>query len=407
MAERYYPNEMPYLTVQELVPENAKDSLIKLLSLPYDTIGQRLKQDAINLKDEVVRETWGAKGRRIYDYRLYTGTLGTAYLLFKSYQVTRNNDDLALCSEIIQACDAACDGSGPPTFIGGHAGIYALGAVAAKNIGDDQLCQQYLTKFKEIKLPIDLGDDLFYGRAGYLWACSFLNKHLGKGTISISQMRAIVNELIKSGRKLSKLENLKSPLMYESRGKRYWGAAHGLAGVVNALLDMELKEDEIEDVKGTLRYMIKNRFSSGNYRISEGDESDVLVHWCHGAPGVALTLAKAAKVFADEEFLEAAREAEEVVWKRGLLKRIGICHGLSGNAYVFLSLYRLTGKEEYLYKSKAFASFLHDRAHTFISEGIMHKGDHPFSLFEGIAGMAHLFLDILEPSESRFPAYEL
>lgn len=106
-----------------------------------------------------------------------------------------------------------------------------------------------------------------------------------------------MNEVIKSGRKLSKLENLKSSLMYESRGKRYWGAAHGLAGIMNVLLDMELKEDEVEDVKGTLRYMIKNRFSSGNYRTSEGDESDVLVHWCHGAPGVALTLAKAAKVY--------------------------------------------------------------------------------------------------------------
>ncbi|KAK6785476.1 hypothetical protein RDI58_018931 [Solanum bulbocastanum] len=341
MAERYYPNEMGELSIVELSPENAKDSLTKLLSLPYDTISQRLKLDAINLKDEVVRETWAAKGRHVNDYRLYTGTLGTAYLLFKSYQITQNNDDLALCSDIIQACDAACNGSGPPTFIGGHAGIYALGAVAAKNNGDDQLCQQFLTKFKEIKLPKDLGDDLFYGRAGYLWAY------------------------------------------------------------------MELKQDEIEDVKGTLRYMIKNRFSSGNYRTSEGDESDVLVHWCHGAPGVALTLAKAAKVFGDDEFLEAAREAGEVVWRRGLLKRIGICHGISGNAYVFLSLYRLTGKEEYLYKAKAFACFLHDRAHTFICEGIMHKGDHPFSLFEGIGGMACLFLDLVEPFESRFPAYEL
>ncbi|XP_060188072.1 lanC-like protein GCR2 [Lycium barbarum] len=407
MAERYYRNEMPDLSIQELAPEHAKDSLSKLLSLPYDTISQRLKQDAINLKDEVVRETWAAKGRRVHDYRLYTGTLGTAYLLFRSYQVTGNKDDLTLCSEIIQSCDSACGGSGPPTFIGGHAGIYALGAVAAKNSGDDQLFEHYLTKFKEIKLPIDLPDDLFYGRAGYLWSCSFLNKHLGKGTISISQMRAIVNELIKSGRKVSKLENLKSPLMYESRGKRYWGAAHGLAGVMNVLLDMELKEDEIEDVKATLRYMIKNRFSSGNYRTSEGDERDELVHWCHGAPGVALTLAKAAKVFGDEDFLEAAREAGEVVWKRGLLKRIGICHGISGNAYVFLSLYRLTGKEEYLYKAKAFACFLHDRAHTFISEGIMHRGDHPFSLFEGIGGMAYLFLDLVEPSESRFPAYEI
>ncbi|KAJ8567885.1 hypothetical protein K7X08_020607 [Anisodus acutangulus] len=407
MADRYYPNEMPDLSIQEMAPENAKDSLSKLLSLPYDTISQRLKQDAINLKDEVVRETWAAKGRSVHDYSLYTGTLGTAYLLFRSYQVTGNKDDLAHCSEIIRACDAACGGTGPPTFIGGHAGIYALGAIAAKNSGDDQLCEHYLTKFKEIKLPIDLPDDLFYGRAGYLWSCSFLNKHLGKGTISISQMREIVNELIKSGRKLSKLKNFKSPLMYESRGKRYWEAPHGLAGVMNVFLDMELKEDEIEDVKGTLRYMIKNRFSSGNYRTSEGDERDELVHWCRGAPGVALTLAKAAKVFGDEEFLEAAREAGEVVWKRGLLKRIGICHGISGNAYVFLSLYRLTGKEEYLYKAKAFACFLHDTAHTFISEGIMHRGDHPFSLFEGIGGMAYLFLDLVEPSESRFPAYEI
>lgn len=50
----------------------------------------------------------------------------------------------------------------------------------------------------QIKLPIDLGDDLFYGRAGYLWACSFLNKHLGRGTISISQM---VNKYSTSSRK--------------------------------------------------------------------------------------------------------------------------------------------------------------------------------------------------------------
>jgi lantibiotic modifying enzyme len=84
--------------------------------------------------------------------------------------------------------------------------------------------------------------------------------------------------------------------MYEWHGKKYWGAAHGLAGIMNVLMDMELKPDEVEDVKGTLRYLIKNRFSSGNYPSSEGSESDRLVHWCHGAPGVALTLVKAAEV---------------------------------------------------------------------------------------------------------------
>lgn len=58
-----------------------------------------------------MRETWAAEGRRVYDYTLYTGTLGTAYLLFKSYQVTGNKDDLSLCSEIIQACEVYSEAS--------------------------------------------------------------------------------------------------------------------------------------------------------------------------------------------------------------------------------------------------------------------------------------------------------
>jgi lantibiotic modifying enzyme len=103
-----------------------------------------------------------------------------------------------------------------------------------------------------------------------------------------------VDEVITSGRKLA--HKGRCPLMYEWHGKKYWGAAHGLVGIMNVLMDMELKPDEVEDVKGTLRYLIKNRFSSGNYPSSEGSESDRLVHWCHGAPGVTLTLVKAAEV---------------------------------------------------------------------------------------------------------------
>ncbi|PIN00501.1 hypothetical protein CDL12_26994 [Handroanthus impetiginosus] len=195
--------------------------------------------------------------------------------------------------------------------------------------------------------------------------------------------------------------------MFEWYGEKYWGAAHGLAGIVHVLMEFELTPDELEDVKGTLRYMIRNRFPSGNYPASEDDKGrDVLVHWCHGAPGIALTLVKAAEVFGDKEFLKAAMDAAEVVWNRGLLKRVGICHGISGNAYVFLSLYRLTGIVEYLYRAKAFACFLLDRAPMLMARGEMHGGDNVFSLFEGMAGMAHLFLDMVQPVNARFPAYD-
>ena len=86
--------------------------------------------------------------------------------------------------------------------------------------------------------------------------------------------------------------------MFEWYGEKYWDAAHGLAGIMHVLMDMPLKPDELENIKGTLKYMINNRFPSGNYPASEEDSKrDVLVHWCHGAPGIALTLVKAAKFF--------------------------------------------------------------------------------------------------------------
>ncbi|KAJ4975584.1 hypothetical protein NE237_000690 [Protea cynaroides] len=408
MADRFFHNEMPDFVpeaTEETAVEDVADSLLKLVSLPYSTLAQRFMRAALDLKETIVMETWVLKGRRVKDFSLYTGALGTAFLLLKSFQVTQNSNDLKHCSDIVKACDSASRGSGAVTFICGRAGVCALGAVAAKDAGDEQLCNYYITKFKEIKLPKDVPDELLYGRVGFLWACSFLNKHIGEGTIPPSYTSVVVNEIIKNGRRLSKRGS--SPLMYEWHGKKYWGAAHGLAGIMHVLMHMQPKPDEVEDVKGTLRYMIKNRYPSGNYPSSEGSESDRLVHWCHGAPGVTLTLAKAAEVFGVEEFLRAAGDGGEVVWSRGLLKRVGICHGVSGNAYTFLSLYRLTGNVEFLYRAKAFACFLLDRANKLISEGQMHGGDHPYSLFEGIGGMAYLFLDMIEPSKARFPAYEL
>ncbi|KAG4165050.1 hypothetical protein ERO13_A13G056100v2 [Gossypium hirsutum] len=377
MADCFFPNVLP-----DFVPETTQheqqeigDTLIKLLSMPYSSLSQHFKRTALDLKETVTLETWGITSQKVSDFTLYCGTLGTAFLLFKSYVLTNNTNDLSLCLAIVDACNSASLSSRDATFLCGRAGVCALGAVAAKYAGNQESLNHYLTPFREIKLSRDLPDELLYGRAGFLWACLFLNKHLGEGTITSTTTRAVVDEIIKNGRALGK-KGGGSPLMFEWYGEKYWGAAHGLAG--------------------------------GNYPASEQDrKSDVLVHWCHGAPGIALTLVKAAEVFGDDEFLEAAVDAAKVVWNRGLLKRVGICHGISGNAYVFLSLYRKTGNVKFLYRAKAFACFLLDQAHKLISNGEMHGGDRPYSLFEGIGGMAYLFLDMIEPLGSRFPAYEL
>ncbi|KAK2985505.1 hypothetical protein RJ640_008678 [Escallonia rubra] len=392
MANRYFPNLMPDFIAETPQP-------------PPTTAAEE------EIAAPGTQEQW------IQDYTPYTGVLGTAFLLLKAYQVSNNKNDLNLAAEIVKDCDTAsshssfnwvlmdCMGSRDVTFICGRAGVCAIGAVIAKHTGDNQMLNYYLAQFKKIKLSKDLPEELLYGRAGFLWACLFLNKHFGEGTIATSYTDAVVDEIINNGRKLG--VKRRCPLMFEMYGEKYWGAAHGLAGIIRVLLEYDLKPDQSEDVKGTLKYMIKNRFPSGNYPASEEDRGDALVHWCHGAPGVALTLVKAAEVYRERELLEAAIDAAEVVWNRGLLKRVGICHGISGNAYVFLSLYRLTGNMEFLYRAKAFACFLLDRGHKLIAEGQMHAGDNPYSLFEGVGGMAYLFLDLVEPVNARFPAYEL
>ncbi|KAI8558600.1 hypothetical protein RHMOL_Rhmol04G0108200 [Rhododendron molle] len=409
MADRFFPNDMPDFVEEKQEEEDrvtigSQDSLMSLLSMPYSSFSSRLKRAGLDLKEAVVVQTWAE--RRVRDFTLYSGTLGTAFLLFKAYQVNHNRDDLALCAEIVKACDSASSHSKDVTFICGRGSVCALGAVAAKHLGDDKLLRYYLAKFKEIKLPKDLPDELLYGRAGFLYACLFLNKHIGEGTIPSNYIGAVVTDIFKGGRVLGTRE--RCPLMFEWYGEKYWGAAHGLAGIMHVLMHVKLSPSEAEEVRHTLKYMIKHRFPSGNYPSSEQDRKrDCLVHWCHGAPGVALTLVKATEVFGDKEFLEAAVNAAEVVWNRGLLKRVGLCHGVSGNTYVFLSLYRLTGNREFLYRAKAFAGFLLDRAHSLISEGEMHGGDHPYSMFEGLGGMAYLFLDMTNPTDARFPGYEL
>ncbi|CAI9089435.1 OLC1v1024008C1 [Oldenlandia corymbosa var. corymbosa] len=349
------------------MPEpSTEDHLFMLRVTTYDRVAERLKKAALELKKSIVAETWGSSGQNVADFSLYSGALGTAFLLWKSFQVTNDAEDLCLCSEIVRACDSASLGSRDVSFICGRAGVCALGSVVAKSMGDNDLMDCYVIKLKEAP---------------------------------------VIDKIFSNGRKLGRKGG--SPLMFQWNGKNHWGAAHGLAGIMHVLMHFNLQENQQKEVKETLLYMIKKRLPSGTYPLCEEEKGDLLVHWCHGAPGVALTLVKAAEFFGDKVFAKAAVDAGKVVWERGLLEHVGICHGISGNAYVFHALYRLTGSPEFRFKAKSFACFLLDRGQKLLAEGEVRGGDHPFSLFEGIGGMAYLFLDMVQPATAKIPAYEV
>ncbi|OWM65648.1 lanC-like protein GCL1 [Punica granatum] len=392
------------------------DPPVHNLSLPRETF----LRAALSLKDQVVQVTWWERGGGVRsgpDPTAYTGLLGTAFTCLRSYEATGNQQDLLLSANIVDACAAfARATSRHVTFLCGKGGVYAVGAVVANYLRDHQRRDFFLNLFLELAqeraLPVGpeegglgMSYDLLYGRAGFLWAALFINKHLGEDTIPNELLMPIVDAVLAGGR-AGASDITACPLMYRWHGTRYLGGANGLAGILQVLLHFPLSEMRAEDVKGTLRYMRSNRFPhSGNYPSSQGNPRDKLVQWSHGATGVGITLCKASQVFPnDREFRDAAIEAGEVVWKSGLVKKVGLADGVSGNSYAFLSLYRLTGEPIYEERAKAFAGFLYHNTTGLVRSG---RAENACSLYQGLAGTACLWFDLFNPENSKFPGYEL
>lgn len=127
---------------------------------------------------------------------------------------------------------------------------------------------------------------------------------------------------------------------------------------------------------------------------------NILVHWCHGAPGAIYLLAKAYLMFRDPRYLAACIKASDLVWRKGLLlKGPSICHGIAGNGYVFLIMFRLTNEPKYLYFAIKFMEFL---THPLFLQHAR-VPDCPFSLYEGVAGTVCFLIDLLTPQNATFP----
>lgn len=141
--------------------------------------------------------------------------------------------------------------------------------------------------------------------------------------------------------------------------------------------------------------------AEGNFPIVLDDLREKrLVHWCHGAPGAIYLFAKAYLVFKENKYLEACTLAADLIWRKGLLKKgPGICHGIAGNGYAFLLMYRLTNDTKYLYRAAKFMSYLQDP--TFLRDA--RTPDNPYSLYEGTAGTVCFLVDLLEPQNASFP----
>ncbi|KAG7440513.1 uncharacterized protein BT62DRAFT_910370 [Guyanagaster necrorhizus] len=207
--------------------------------------------------------------------------------------------------------------------------------------------------------------------------------------------------------------------MWSWHGKRYLGAAHGVAGILQIILScpLDVLNPYISDVLNTIEWLVDCQDEEGNWpakapRHSQisGDESNELVQWCHGATGIVILLSTLLKMSSKKrqvfhahthllnKAIASIHKGASLVYRHGFLRKgVGLCHGVGGSIYALLSvsdaLALLQGDSDHRHNSKYYFQRAVHLAHLATSyeklteNGKMGVPDRPGSLYEGVAGM--------------------
>lgn len=326
--------------------------------------------------------------------------------------------------DVANACLSGRPG-GEVSFFCGAPGHLAIAHVACSLLGEGDAAEAHLGRLVgwAPKACRHKDDELLFGRAGYLYALLWVRSFGSADAAQFDEpLQQVAEALVASGRARAARGGYTGwPLMWHCFDEPYIGAAHGVVGCLAMLLHCFglLTQESQAHVAQTLEKLLSVRFQSGNLPIILGEKRDEHIHWCHGAPGIPALIHAASSVLGDDAgvssaLLDAARRAGEVVWERGIiLKGYGLCHGITGNAYTFLTLYRMSGDEGQLRRAAAFASLLeHQQLQAMISRHpdrqrrVQGVPDSPSSLMEGTAGVVCFLLDMCRPHSATFPGWE-
>jgi lantibiotic modifying enzyme len=194
---------------------------------------------------------------------------------------------------------------------------------------------------------------------------------------------------------------------------QYLGAGHGFVGNAYALLqgasvlDAERRQALHERCVATLRATravdadgAVNWPPAAFYTPRPG-RPNMLMQWCHGAPGVVTAMASFPRHLSPEldDMLVGGGHA---VWKAGpLAKGFGLCHGTAGNGYAFLKLHERTGDPIWLARARSFAMHAIEQ-HRQMRE---RHGRGRHTLWTGDAGLALYLWHCIEGS-AGFPTLD-
>ncbi|CAH1389458.1 unnamed protein product [Nezara viridula] len=303
----------------------------------------------------------------------------------------------------------------------GKAGIYAVDAVVYKLLGFHPKARECLHLFHaqgaHCLVPdysTDGGEDLWNGRAGYITAALFLKKYFEE-YFPTKYFYPYLEPMIKSCKEYAKKIHSTAPLAYSYYNTQCTGLLHGLGGILMIILCFPSYLDKHpgldEEIKQTVDCILLRQKSDGKFFplmnsdvVIPGD----VVKWRSGASGLLHLMAKAYLRWKHSRYLYSCMLIGDLIWNYGLEflltegrngSGLGLDHGLVGNLYGLLILYRLTKYPIYLQQAHSCSLVLKDEKYF---KDLLHR-DNVYSLFNGLSGIITYLLDTINIEHAEFP----
>ncbi|RPB24236.1 hypothetical protein L211DRAFT_824182 [Terfezia boudieri ATCC MYA-4762] len=228
-------------------------------------------------------------------------------------------------------------------------------------------------------------NEWLYGRSGYLYLLRML-RHFFSGPNVRQMVDLAINNTV--ARIMDDWRAHPDGEGWMWHGKKYLGAAHGVAGIVaQVVMSCRVTGTPIpEELEGIVSGLLDQQLDTGNWPPSKNSSRDDLVQFCHGAPGMLISLIPIKDSFPAlrRRIDSACTRGRQVVEQRGLLtKTPSLCHGITGNALAFED-------EETLGRFMGYTTreYLERNVGVFRGLGEKELVDEEFGLFTGEGGRA-------------------
>lgn len=221
-------------------------------------------------------------------------------------------------------------------FFTGNAGVAVALAAAGLRFCDGNALVASARRFEAACLD-DREIDLFSGRAGVVWAASFLKELLGDSA-PLDRVAPLARDLLGSARLDAGIPTWQRG---STQGVSYLGCAHGSAGIAMALASWAHNTGDaatLDLARETFRAIFRHARTPDGRAIRirlDGDKHHAVGNWCHGVAGCLWALLQA---FGDDPQLgDEIDAAVDCLAKAPSVGTATYCHGLAGQ----LELWRM------------------------------------------------------------------